>query len=323
MNKQTAFFALLIATSILATPLDAQAWRGMARLQGTVVDENEKPLAGAKVMLRSAKAGDSGPDLITDKKGKWAVMGLAGGLWNIDVEAEGYLPKKISVSLSEVQRAPAIVIPLDEVPPAEPQQIEQQEEVHVGGQTVPPEIVAAIEAGNQFMQQQKFKQAIVEYEKAQAVLPTNLAIKKALARAYYASGESAVAIGLLGDIHEADPSDHTNALLFANLLLEDDQVDQAKKILDAVPESSITDPMALVNIGIHFLNKGKPSEADGWFDKAVNLDAQRGEAYYYRGLARLQLDRKNEARADFEKVIALAPDSSEAKDARDMLAAMK
>lgn len=324
MKKRAALFALLISTSIVTTHLQAQAWRGMARLQGTVVGENEKPLAGAKVMLRSTQAGDSGPDVISDKKGKWAVMGLAGGVWNIDVEAEGYLPKKISVSLSEVQRAPAVVIPLEPLPPPpEPQESEQKEEVHVGGQAVPPEIVAAIEAGNQFMQQQKYKEAIVEYEKAQAVLPTNLPIKQALARAYYASGERTPAIALLSDIHKADPSNTTAALLLANLLLEDDKLDEAKLVLDALPEASTSDAMALVNIGIHFLNKGKPHDADAWFDKAVNLDAESGASYYYRGLARLQLDRKNEARADFEKVIALAPDSDEAGDAREMLAAMK
>lgn len=323
MKQRAALIVCLIPLALATTLLEAQAWRGMARLQGTVVDQNEKPVAGAKVMLRAPKAGDTGPDVVTDNKGKWAAMGLGGGAWNIDVEAEGFLPKKISVSLSEVQRIPPVVIPLEPVPPPEPEQTQEQEQVRVGGQDVPQEIVAAIEAGNQFMQQEKFKEAIVEYEKAQAVLPTNLPIKLALARAYYASGQRTPAIALLSDIHKADPSNTTAALLLANLLLEDDKLDAAKLVLDALPEASTSDPMALVNIGIHFLNKGKPSDAHAWFDRAVTLQPGSGESYYYRGLAGLQLDRKKEARADFEKTISLAPDSSEAKDAADMLAAMK
>jgi regulator of sirC expression with transglutaminase-like and TPR domain len=39
-------------------------------------------------------------------------------------------------------------------------------------------------------------------------------------------------------------------------------------------------------------------------------------------LAYAQLKKNAEARADFEQVLALAPDSSEAKDAKAMLAAL-
>ena len=44
---------------------------------------------------------------------------------------------------------------------------------------------------------------------------------------------------------------------------------------------------------------------------------------YYRGLAEVQLKKNKEAKADFEQVLALAPDSSEAHDARQLLASIK
>jgi regulator of sirC expression with transglutaminase-like and TPR domain len=52
------------------------------------------------------------------------------------------------------------------------------------------------------------------------------------------------------------------------------------------------------------------------------MEPKSGDAYYYRGLAYAQLKKNAEARADFEQVLALAPDTPEAKDAKAMLAAL-
>lgn len=317
-------FTIVTCFTLLLVPgqLAAQAWRGMARIQGTVVDQNDKtPVAGAKVLLRSTRAGDEGPDVVTDKRGKWAALGLTGGTWNIDVEAEGYLPRQISVNLSEVQRIPPVEITLEPEPPPQPKE-EVREEIVVGGETVAPEIADAIEAGNALMRQERYKEAIVEYEKAQTALPTNLPIKHALARAYYASGQTAPAIALLKDINKTDPNNATVALLLASLLVEKDDPDQAKVVIATLPEGSLTDAEALINLGILFMNKSLPQDAYETFDAAVKLDEDLAAPYYFRGLAAVQLKRIPDARRDFERVISLDPDSSEAGDAREMLKAM-
>ena len=46
-------------------------------------------------------------------------------------------------------------------------------------------------------------------------------------------------------------------------------------------------------------------------------------AYYYRAIASLQMKKMKDAKADLEKVVAMAPDSSEAKDAKELLDQMK
>ncbi|MCA1732289.1 MAG: carboxypeptidase-like regulatory domain-containing protein, partial [Acidobacteria bacterium] len=89
----------------IAASVHAQAWRGMGRIQGTVTElGSSKPVEGALVQLQSVKAGNEGPEIKTDRKGKWAALGLGGGTWNIDVTAEGYIPRQIAVQLSEVTR---------------------------------------------------------------------------------------------------------------------------------------------------------------------------------------------------------------------------
>ena len=46
------------------------------------------------------------------------------------------------------------------------------------------------------------------------------------------------------------------------------------------------------------------------------------EAYYYRGLARLQQKKNTEAKADFQKALELDPNGPDAKDIRDILKSM-
>lgn len=337
---------VLAALVFCASNLLAQAWRSPGgRISGSVVDSSGKPIKGAKVTLVSLRAGGSGPEpLTTDAKGKWSLVGIMGGTWNIDVEAPGFLTKKGTLEAQEGVMNPPIKTVLEAAPPpveAPPQQTEL-------ANTVPPEAVAAVRAGENFMKKAEgqaiegeltttfapqkltdeekkalYKQAVAEFEKAQALLPDNLQIKQALAQAYYKSGQLKEATALLQQVYNADQSNTGVLLLVINLLLENGQLDEGKALLDKVPAGTMTDPTALINIGILFMNKNRLTDAYTYFDKAVTIDPNRGETYYYRGLSSLQQQKMAAAKADFQKVVQLAPDSSEAKDAQDLLKQMK
>ncbi|HEX6640324.1 MAG TPA: tetratricopeptide repeat protein, partial [Thermoanaerobaculia bacterium] len=114
-----------------------------------------------------------------------------------------------------------------------------------------------------------------------------------------------------------------NALLLVNLYLESGKLNEGKALLEKLPEWAVSDPTVYLNVGILFLNKDSAGDAVVYFDKAIALDATKAEGYYYRGLAQLQLKKSAEAKADFTKVVELAPDSAEAKDARQLLAGLK
>jgi hypothetical protein len=47
----SSLFAICLLM-LLATPARGQEWAGRGRLQGVVLDENENPIAEAKVILR-------------------------------------------------------------------------------------------------------------------------------------------------------------------------------------------------------------------------------------------------------------------------------
>lgn len=327
LKKNTTYLLVALLAFLVAATASAQGWRGTGRVQGSVVDQTTgKAIAGAKVKLGSAKASNDGPTITTDKRGNWAAGGLIGGSWNVDVSAEGYVARQISVELSEINRIPPMKIELEPVPPPPPPVEEApatRDVIQVGGVEITPETAAALEAANTYMKEQKWTEAAAEYEKAVAALPENTSLKFAIARAYYGAKDLKKAIGYLQGVYDADTGNLTAAQLLANMLIEDGQVDAGKGILDKLPPGSMTDPTALINIGILFLNKGKLEDAWKYFDDSVKLSPEAPETYYYRGIASLQLKKMNDAKADFKKVIEIGPDSPEAKDAKELLSQMK
>ena len=321
---------VILALVVSALPLvAAEDWRGDNRLSGSVVDaKSGAAVKGAKVSLRIQKGGMGGPDLTTDDKGKWAVLGLGPGNWNVDVEAPGYELKKLSMALAEGQRVPPMKIELTAAAPPPPEAAAEPsaappQEVKIGGVAVTPDIADAVDAGNKALADKNFKEAVSQYEKAYPTLSSNLPLKQALARAYYGSGDVKKALVLLDELYKSDPANVQNAMLYANVLLEDGQLDAGRGVIEKLPAGTLSDPTAIINIGILMLNKKQPAAARDYFTKAIAIDANRAETYYYRGLALMQLNKAAEAKADLKKTIELAPDSPEAKDAREMLKSMQ
>lgn len=328
MSKSAFHSARILAVTVAcvaALSASAQDWKGKARVQGTIVDAAGKPIKGAKVTLKSVRVGAGPAAVVTNGSGRWAALGLDGGAWNIDVEADGYLKKATSVELSELTFLPPMKIQLEVAPPPEPPapKEEPHESIQVGGVEVSPEIAKALEAGNAFIREEKWKEAIAEYEKALAALPANSSVKFALARAYYGGGDIAKAIEQVREIHAVDAGNVTAATLLGDMLLESGKVDEAKKVLATVPAGAVTDPNTLINLGIRFTNQNRTQDALPYFSEAVSVAPKVAAAYYYRGLAYVQLKKMTEAKADLKKVIELDPDAPEAKDAKELLAEIK
>lgn len=314
---------MLVASALVAS----EDWRGNNRLAGLVVDKNTgAPVKGATVKLRIQKGAKGGPDIKTDNNGKWAVLGVASGAWNVDIEAPGYITTQGSVSFNEGERLPPRKVELEPRPvqetstaaPAAP----AQEEVKIGGQTVSKEIAEAVEAGNAAVTAKNFKDAVTAYEKASAGLPGFMPIRFALARAYYGAGDLKKAVTTMSDVYNADPANSQNALLYANMLLEDGQLDKGKEIVDKLPADA-ANATALTNIGIVLMNKKQPGPARAYFTKVIESNPKDADGYYYRGLASLQMGKPKEAKPDLEKVVELAPDSDQAKEAKEYLKSIK
>ncbi|HEY4642214.1 MAG TPA: tetratricopeptide repeat protein [Thermoanaerobaculia bacterium] len=324
MKKSITIFAMamLAAGAIMAS----EDWRGDNRLSGYVVDKNTgKPVPSAKVMLRIQKGGKGGPDVTADANGKWAILGLNTGMWNIDVEAPGYVVRQLgNIQINEGQRIPPMKIEMEPavVAAAAPPEAAPAEEVKIGGQVVSKDIADAVEAGNAALTAKNYKDAVTSYEKASAALPSFMPIRFALARAYYGAGDLKKAVATMNDVYAADTTNARNAMLYANMLLEDGQLEKGKAIVDKLPADAV-DATALTNIGIVLMNKKQPAAARDYFTKVIEANPKDADGYYYRGLATIQAGKAKEAKADLEKVIELAPDSDQAKEAKEYLKSIK
>jgi len=350
--------AITSAVMLLLVALAANAQvRGLGRLQGNVTDKNTgKPVVGAQIVI-SLPNGRTAPITVkSDSRGHWSAIGMTSGVWNIDITANGYVTSRGTANVSEAGgMTPAINTPLE--PQAAPQ---PQETAVQTAPSVPQEAVNLIKEGQQLLNakagdvitdatgathtvgQDELKsnaqKAVADLQQALPQVPDTTPelkevrnqIMNVMAQAYYRAGDTPNAIATLQKLDEADPmpatpdaAHMTRDVLLANLLLENGQLDQGRALLDKLPPNAITDPTAYINIGILFLNKKNPADASTYFSKAISMDPKRADTYYYRGLAEVQMKKNKEAKADFEQVVSLAPDSSEAKDAKALLASLK
>jgi tetratricopeptide (TPR) repeat protein len=317
--KTTRSLTLLTALLLSAPALHAQDWKGQARVEGVVRDETGNPIAGAKVQMHLQGRTD-GPSATTNKSGRWALLGLRGGPWDVDITADGYIPKQLGgVPVKELERIPPIEVKMAKMAQAPP-----QEQTKTSG-GLPPDIVEAVKQGDALMKEQKWAEAAAEYEKAAAnpTLAEHVGLLMQMARAYHGAKQEEKSVETLKKVLVKEPDNVAALLLLGNASLEKGDLEAGKAYLDKVPASAITDPTAYINVGILYMNKKKPAEAEDYFGRAVAMEPNAHIGYYYRGLARVQGQKWNDAKADLKKVVELAPDSPEAKEAKELLGSMK
>lgn len=322
-----------------------------------------KPIQGATVTLSPSSEKTQPIVAKTDAKGHWSALGLTAGNWNIDITANGYETGQGSAAVSELQMVPLIKTQLapaaarQEEPaaaavntPLIPQDAvdainEGQELLKIkagdfvttsqptggGASTAVSHTVTAEEV------KENAKRAVANFEKAFPLVPVDKPetqeirkqLMQVMAQAYYRAADLPKAISMLEQLNVVDPWTTPDPgltqrnVLLVNLYLEHGDLEKGKALLERLPASAVTDPTVYTNIGVLFLNKKNPTDALTYFTKAVDLDPKRAESYYYRGLSEIQLKKNKEARADFEQVITLGPDTPEAKDAKEFLAGLK
>ena len=313
--RARSVLSFLTVSLLAAAALSGQDWRGRGRAEGYVRDAEGQPIAEAKVEL--TRDNGSGTSAKTDKKGHWAVMGLIGGKWNVDVAAEGYEPRKTVMGIQEAGRTPPLEVQLQKAAAPAPAAVQ------AGGKDVRAEVTAAVEAGNRLIGEKKYAEARAEYEKALAILPDSGPLWKGIAQTYHAEGNTAKAEESLRKVVQLEPGDTEAQILLADNLVNQGKTAEGKAILDGLAPGAVKDPAVYTNLAIVFMNKSKPEEASGYMTKAIDLDPTLADSYYYRGLAWVQAKKTAQAKADFTKYLELAPNGSQAKEVKEMLQALK
>jgi tetratricopeptide (TPR) repeat protein len=301
--------ALAVACALLpAVAATAQDWKGMGRLEGKVSDHEGKPLADVTVKLELPARG-GGTTATTDKKGRWAVGGIAAGKWDLDFEAAGHTPRKISVTLpSEGTRLPPIEVKLEKA-------------VAIGP---PPEVLGALSKAEAAYKDGRFAEAVAEYEKLLALRPDlSTTIHQQIGFSCIQLKSYEKALEHLQKVLDADPANTQIRGIMAQAALEGGMLERGMALLKAIDESAIKSPDLFFNLGVNLLNANRPEEAIAYFTKAVALDPTYVDGYFRRALAHLQLQRMGECRADLQRVLELTPEGPQADAARKTLEQLK
>ena len=298
----------MVVVVTLAASVHAQDWRGTGRMEGRVLDDNGAPLEGVAVKATlSEREGET--TLKTDKKGRWVLGGIAAGTWEIDFQLDGYMTRKISVSLpSESSRLAPIEFKLAKAAPSGP----------------PPEVKEALEKAEAAFQQRRFPEARAEFEKLLAALPAQApTIHQRIGLCYFGEKNYKEALVHLEQALAGQPDNLPIRAIAAQAALSSGMVDRGRQLLAGIDETTIKDPDILFNIGLDFLGAGNTEEAVAYFSKALALNPTDLEAYTQRALGYLHLGKTEEARADFKKILELAPQGEQADRARKALEQLK
>ncbi|HVF60443.1 MAG TPA: tetratricopeptide repeat protein [Thermoanaerobaculia bacterium] len=309
---------ILLLIAVLATavvlPLSAQDWKGRGRVQGIVTNTEGKPVAGAAVTVRRAGKNDGPEGTKTDDKGRWAVAGLATGNWEITIEASGYNTAAGATKVIEGGFGQAETLRIELRPAVA--QAPSQDAVKASASAT------AITQGNAFLTQGKFPEARAEYQKALAEIEETE--KKApvmfgIAQTYAAEGKKAEAVKTLEESLVFKPGDEKTLRLLVDILVAEGREADAQKYLAQLPQGATVAPDTLLNIGIKKYNEGDMAGAQAQFDRVVKENPELPDAYYFRGLTLLAQGKTAEAKADFLKLLEIAPTHDKAAEVKDFL----
>ena len=166
--------------------------------------------------------------------------------------------------------------------------------------------------GDELLDAGSYEEAIIYYDAALAIDPSNLLALFNKALALDNLEEFDEAISYYNRVLVIDPTD-IDALYNKGLALDNlGKPDEAISYYDAVLEIDPTDIDALYNKGLALDNLGKPDEAISYYNKVLALDPNDVDALYYKGFALDRLGKYSEAITYYDRVLAINPNDTDA-----------
>jgi tetratricopeptide (TPR) repeat protein len=293
------------AIAILASSALAQS-RGSARLSGKVVDDQGQPVEGVTVNAQMSGQTEimSGR---SDKKGEWRINGLANGEWKVELTKPelGTVTEMVEIRGND---APALNVTLKKAAAkADPK----------------AEVDAELKRAADLAQGGKLPEARKVYEDLLVKYPDIYQLEGFIARIYAAENNIPAALQHLKVNLDKEPDNVELKLLQADLLMESGDKVAAKALLDTIDITKVKDPYTFINEAILLINEKKGPEAVDLLTKLIAQFPTTNELYYYRGRAYVVSEKLDEARADLEKFVTLAPTAKETADAKKILEQLK
>jgi tetratricopeptide (TPR) repeat protein len=287
-------------------------------IRGSVEDIDGRPIKGATITAINPAGRPAQLTATTDDKGRFALIGLVGGVWNFVADAPGFVRQQGSARVrSTTLGNPPIefVLPKAELPP--PGLVNKQVQSDV------------LEA-DEFRKNGRWDQAIAAYqavaEKNPALTTVHLVIgdvyrQKAAQEASPAARQPLYdrAIAAYQQVLKADPENARARLEVAMTLLQKGSVQDADRALAAAAAAATADAPILYGMGEIRMAAEDLAGAEQMFQRAVAADPSWLRPKVKLGLVAYRSGKKAEAIEAFNAVVAADAASPEAAEAAAFL----
>lgn len=178
-----------------------------------------------------------------------------------------------------------------------------------------------LQMANSYAAEGNHEEARTQWEALVPLLPPDgqAQVLVSIARTYDQQDRRDEAIATLERALALAPGNVPVLQTLADLLGRAGRDAEAQAYLAQLPADTELPADMLLNMGIQKYNDGDLAGAMELFDRAVQDNADIADTYYYRGLVHLNNGANAEARADFEKLLELEPDSPHAGEAQEFL----
>lgn len=309
--------AVLLLSLVLAGALPLHA-ADQGRLQGTVVDQNNKPLAGVKVTLTVPNSSFK-QEKTTDAKGKFLFVVVdAGRDYVVRFDKEGFISMQnpVNIPVNEMLRE---TFQLQPVPAAQAQQQEAGPEMTAEEQAKMKELEAKSAAattyneGVQALNAGDTATAIAKFKQASETDPNLPEAHGALAELYLDTKQYDQALAAADRFLELSPNKSRGLLVRYDILKakNDPQAAQALQALAAAGPNPEAAKRAF-NYGAELLRADKNDDAAAQFNLAIQMDPALPQPYIALGNIHLRKKNYKEAVATVDRLLAVQPRNLEA-----------
>jgi Tfp pilus assembly protein PilF len=315
LSKFAAGAAIVLLTAGLAV---GQAGRGTARLSGSVVDKDGKPVPGAKVAAVFDQEGGSTFETVTDKKGEWGFVGVGTGSWTVTASFKGYLPVSVRAYTRQLDKNPKVVLKL-----------EKQE---AGSGVVQDEgALQTFEEGNAFYKDGKYDAALTMYDDFLAKNPGAYQVLLNIGDCYREKGEHDKAIEKYNKLIEQSTGDAVRGknlgakglAAIGLIYLKQGKLAEAQDYFKRSIEMAPQDEFLPYNVAEICFSSQNIDEAIRYFEMASQIKPGWPAPYYRVALAYLNKGDNIKAVENLEKFIKLEPETERTAQAKAILEAIK
>jgi Flp pilus assembly protein TadD len=315
---RTHLFRSLLALVVAVGLAAPVAAQSTGMVKGKVVDAKGEPVEGAKVVIEFTEGVNRKNETKTNKKGEFIQIGLFPGAYRVTASKEKVGQQSFETRV-RIGNASEITFQLS----PESGLTDEDKKKNAALQST-------FQAGIDAARSGQHDAAIAKFTEAASLMPSCHDCYYNIGFAYaqqqkYTEAEAAYRKAIEIKPASAEAYNGLATIYNAQKKFDDAAAASAKaaEFAGGAAGGGGGGAEAIYNQGVIFWNAGKYAEAKAQFEKAIALKPDLADAHYQLAMANLNLGQVPEAVAAFEGYLKVAPDGPRAAEAKNAIAALK